>query len=127
VWLSGKSRTQLLHDECPDMGQKRTGGMMFRNRTTQPETIAAEPDEDQAPGPETVPPDLAAAASRHRHHAAQTRERSSQSRAAAQDLVTAAREDAARIIAEAEAQAKLPWSSPLMRVTPRPLRASSAR
>lgn len=35
---------------------------MFRNRTTQPETIETEPDEDQAAEPETVPADLAAAA-----------------------------------------------------------------
>jgi hypothetical protein len=76
---------------------------MIRKRTRQPETIEAEPDEEQAAEPMTAPTDLAAAAEYDRLMAADLRERASLSRAGAEARETAVRQEAARSVADAVA------------------------
>ena len=79
---------------------------MIGKRTRQPAAIAAEPNDDQAAKPETVPADLAAAAEQIRNEAADVRARASGHRADASARVTEAREEAARLIASAEAETR---------------------
>jgi len=57
------------------------------NRTRRRKAIEAEPAEDQAPEPETVPADLAATADQYRRDAERAREQASQDRASAQALI----------------------------------------
>lgn len=59
------------------------------------------------PEAQTVPADLAAAAEQHRGEAEQARERAVQARAEAETLLGCARAEAARIVAEAEAAARI--------------------